>query len=83
METMTMTVMPMAVAELSDRRAASSVVRLPRISGAMSSIAFAGGDCTWSPNTTTAHATRTAAAFPANHLARKAYGTRRLGETST
>lgn len=79
----TMTVTPQAVAGMSTRRAAMSIARLPRITGVMPSVAFAGSACTWSHTMTAAHATRTASAFKANHLALKAYGSRRLGETST
>jgi hypothetical protein len=77
----TMTLMPLAVADVAARRAPMSIARLPRISG-MPSVAYAGNDCTWS--STAAHASRTAtAAFQANHKALKAFGSRRLGETST
>jgi hypothetical protein len=79
----TMTLMPSAVAGSTTRRAPLSIARLPRISGVMPSIAYAGNDCTWSNTMTAAHVTRTASAFQANHKALKAFGSRRLGETST
>jgi hypothetical protein len=79
----TMTLMPLAVAAPAARRAPMSIARLPRISG-MPSVAYAGNDCTWSSTSTAAHVSRTAtAAFQANHKALKAFGSRRLGETST
>lgn len=78
----TKTLMPLAVAAPAARRAPMSIARLPRISG-MPSVAYAGNVCTWSSTSIAAHVTRTATAFQANHKALKAFGSRRLGETST
>jgi hypothetical protein len=74
----TMTLMPLAVAATSRRRAAS-YVRLPETFGALPSMdmaAFASHGC-WS------HTTDATAIRQANTKALKAFGTRRLGETST
>jgi hypothetical protein len=80
----TITVTPQVATGTLVRRAAASVERLPRISSVMpSSIAYASRDCTWSNTMIAAHATRMAPAFQANHKALKAFGSRRLGETST
>ena len=74
----TMTLMPMAVVATSTGRAAVSYVRMPMNSGAMpSAFAPAHLGCDWSL-TTIATENR-----QANSKALKAFGTRRLGETST
>ncbi|MCU1373854.1 MAG: hypothetical protein JWO68_1140 [Actinomycetia bacterium] len=74
----TMTLMPMAVdANAARRRAAVSYVRMPETVGALPSMAaLAGHGCSWS-HTTNGTAIRQAT------KALKAFGTRRLGETST
>jgi hypothetical protein len=76
-----MTLMPMAVADAfsTRRRATASYVRVPEAFGALPSMAaFANHDCGWSSHLTNALAIR-----PATTKALKAFGTRRLGETST
>jgi hypothetical protein len=76
----TMTLMPMAVAATSARpRIFASYVRLPETHGAMPSVAAIVRDlgCKWSPMTN-GNQLRTATT-----KAHKAFGTRRLGETST
>jgi hypothetical protein len=75
-----MTLMPMAVADAASnrRRATGSYVRVPETFGALPSMAaLANHDCGWSSHTTDAFAIRQAT------KALKAFGTRRLGETST
>ena len=74
----TMTLMPMAVVATSTGRAGVSYVRMPMTDGPMpSSFASAHLGCDWSL-TTIATENR-----QANTKALKAFGTRRLGETST
>jgi hypothetical protein len=74
----TTTLMPMAVAATSTRRAAVSYVRMPMNSGAMpSAFASAHLGCDWSLTTIATRGRK------ANTKALKAFGTRRLGETST
>jgi hypothetical protein len=74
----TMTLMPMAVAATSTGRAAVSYVRMPMTHGVLpSTSASAHLGCDWSLTTI---ATRDR---QANTKALKAFGTRRLGETST
>ncbi|MCU1377954.1 MAG: hypothetical protein JWN29_937 [Acidimicrobiales bacterium] len=76
-----MTLMPMAVADAASnrRRATGSYVRVPETFGALPSMAaLANHGCGWSSHTTNALAIRTATT-----KALKAFGTRRLGETST
>lgn len=73
-----MTLLPMAVPASGLRRAAASYVRVPMTHGVLPSMATsAHHGCDWSL-TTDAHAIR-----QANTKARKAFGARRLGETST
>jgi hypothetical protein len=74
-----MTIMPMAVVATSTRRrAAVSYVRMPMTVGAMpSTFASAHLGCDWSLTTIAAENRQ------ANTKALKAFGTRRLGETST
>jgi hypothetical protein len=75
-----MTTMPMAALATSARpRTSASYVRLPETLGAMPSVAAIVRDpgCTWSPMTN-GNQLRTATT-----KAHKAFGTRRLGETST
>ena len=77
METMILTTPAVAAAAASTRRrTVSSYVHVPETFGALPSMAaIAGHVCTWSPMTD-ANAIRQAKAL-------KAFGTRRLGESST
>jgi hypothetical protein len=75
----TMTLMPTAVVATSARpRAFASYVRMPENLGAMPSVATARDlGCSWSPLTNGIQTRK------ATTKAHKAFGTRRLGETST
>ena len=74
-----MTLMPMAAAQVLDRRALS-IVRAPWTIGDMPLASASGHTCTWSHVVTNVNVIATAASAKARFFGTKAYGTRRLGE---